>query len=952
MNRTTSPSRILVAILSLALATLAACPSATSGPANPGDLAGADAAVDAGPDLPDAGDPGAQPDAAADDAVPVDDVGPSTDAAPGNADPGVIEPLILQTFAIEGGAATTTRRVVVLDATYSGGVPTEAQASGSPDFQGALWRPFTVPFEAQLGAGDGTKTLYFRLRSGERISNALSDTIELAEAATPVVSQTVAPSAEPTTVTWGGWITITVPPGLVATPTELKVVVLPGAPEPPSAGLVLLSAVDITLGDLHELTAPIEIALAYDPLTLNPEYTAEEQLAVGYWDPDNGSWVLIPSAQVDEATATIRFSTRHLSIYGDYALATGWKLSRRPHFRIIYDPGINALFGGIEMFAAKTGGLLEDAWTAYAGFTRPEGRLDVFLEDLGPDTDPSYNGSITINAPTVYSAEGLKFDLGHEYFHAVQHVRYGTLLKMWMVRWWMEATADYASGRISAAVNPVPGTEKLMGENIHADFLTKPLDDDPGIADRHKYYASHFLDFLAKRVDFAGLWADVTDPTKANDPLAHLDAYLLAHTSEDLSSHYTDFAQFFLFDPASPLPYPAGSSLSDLTSYVTKFEEDRTDITGTMSFTGHYSARLWGLPVEIPAGAAARNLIVEPVGSLGDTKVFIDLVVGDVRGGPITRTGPLVEGVKVPVSVYPGTGLYLEAIAGAGGNAVVLKVTDPAPRITSVTPFRIDAYGQFTVTGTRFGDAKGELYMGSAAVGWTNPCEIVSWSDTEIVAKASQIAGPGYVGVRTTEGAYSKNEPMEISDLALLQKMTHHDVRILGRYYYTDTDKGGAFTSDQFPFNTPSRPSYTTISFDGTKLSGTIDQTIGYTHFIDAISGEVDPLGTMLLSFSESFTAVAQSGDSTCLTDSTFQFTLTLSNVPIIRSGSSPADTSFGFLGGRSYGGDVQQMVGTMVDTVKVRQAGTAPDCKYSRDAAYLSADWTLDPLIDGFLGP
>lgn len=90
-------------------------------------------------------------------------------------------------FAISNGAAATSSRAVTLNNTSTGG-PTHYQASESSGFDGASWQPYaTAPLFA-LTTGNGTKTVYLRVKSDIGISDAVSDTITLSESAGPAVT--------------------------------------------------------------------------------------------------------------------------------------------------------------------------------------------------------------------------------------------------------------------------------------------------------------------------------------------------------------------------------------------------------------------------------------------------------------------------------------------------------------------------------------------------------------------------------------------------------------------------------------------------------------------------------------------------------------------------------------------------------------------------------------------
>ena len=97
------------------------------------------------------------------------------------------EPPVIAMFAINNGAESTTNRAVTLDNTCTNG-PTDYMASGSPDFSGAAWQAYSSAPSFTLSAGNGLKTVYFKVKNAGGESAPASDSITLAESNTPVVT--------------------------------------------------------------------------------------------------------------------------------------------------------------------------------------------------------------------------------------------------------------------------------------------------------------------------------------------------------------------------------------------------------------------------------------------------------------------------------------------------------------------------------------------------------------------------------------------------------------------------------------------------------------------------------------------------------------------------------------------------------------------------------------------
>lgn len=83
-------------------------------------------------------------------------------------------------FSINNGAASTSSRNVTLNNACSGS-PTQYMASESASFSGASWQTYSTAPSFTLSSGNGTKTVYFKVKNATGESSASSDTITLEE---------------------------------------------------------------------------------------------------------------------------------------------------------------------------------------------------------------------------------------------------------------------------------------------------------------------------------------------------------------------------------------------------------------------------------------------------------------------------------------------------------------------------------------------------------------------------------------------------------------------------------------------------------------------------------------------------------------------------------------------------------------------------------------------------
>ena len=90
-------------------------------------------------------------------------------------------PITVVAFDINNGAANTNSQFVNLSQQVSGSQPSHYQVSESSSFGDAQWVDYSNNISFTLSAGNGAKTVYFRVKNASgRLSETVSDSIELA----------------------------------------------------------------------------------------------------------------------------------------------------------------------------------------------------------------------------------------------------------------------------------------------------------------------------------------------------------------------------------------------------------------------------------------------------------------------------------------------------------------------------------------------------------------------------------------------------------------------------------------------------------------------------------------------------------------------------------------------------------------------------------------------------
>ncbi len=507
----------------------------------------------------------------------------------------------------------------------------------------------------------------------------------------------VSPSSSPQTVRYGD-ASVTIPGGMLAAAQHVKVSVAQGVPPANFALLKQLGAYNIEIGTMHSLPAEVTVRMKYDPAVVRSDIPASRALSASYWSSEQSVWVTIPS-EIDSTTNEIVVKTRHLSLFSWSMVKLGYDVFFKNHFYIVYnkaevtDPNFlrwyrnpdtsNYADINVPNYVEDVMAFLIGAYSKYVDetkFTAPSSPIDVYVgTDLSSFSD-KFTGIILISL-LPQTPEQLKFVTAHELFHRVQNAYYYDLGGMLWLKWWLEATADYAGDQVAW------GGLGLMGSKISHSYLEAPLTDS-GAAHDEGYSTSHFVKYLVDQgANYKAMW-DATANPDWFDSFSFLDGIstYLQRTfglNNGLNRQYQKFARYFIFDANSPMPAITDSMHSEVAAY-------RSTITGTgdtaaFNLKGGYTAKLWGVRFDDALfGVAAPKLkyTVATVGAL-PTRVEADVYVlkGDTRvaGGGVPA-GTLAQGTgSTQVEVEKGDAVYVLAVNADGSDRQVsVSITNDA----------------------------------------------------------------------------------------------------------------------------------------------------------------------------------------------------------------------------------------------------------------------------------
>ncbi len=509
-----------------------------------------------------------------------------------------------------------------------------------------------------------------------------------------LLTQELVPSAADQTIAIREQLAITLPGGLLAGEATLTVTEIgQGAPAPPESREAL-AIYGIQLGDQAEFSQPLTLELAYDPSELDADAPADAQLTVAFYDEERGAWVTVP-AQVDEARQRLIVHTDHLSVWAYFRWLRGYETHYcGDAFALAYDqqtvtggsaasysgPVSEPVWSGWPAIVSDICNFMNTAHDAYkqAGFALPAGRIHVAIGEYADPYTEAFSGVIHMTLESWHDENLLRQQAAHELFHVVQMHQLGTRT-MERRRWWMEATAEYASSAVAWASRGGTGT---MGSDIRPRYLELPLVSRD---DYHDYSSAHFLAYLRDQIPtltFTEMW----DAAAGGDgTLDLLDAAVTTKSGTPLGLWYVRYAQHFVFDATSPMPSVASLSgeVAARTSQFLVEEKEKTQILSV----DYYASKLW-----VIGNQKERDVTVEKLGGESGW-VFALVLRGDDKLSPVIA-GPLVIEYDKPASLHLASGdvLFLQATNASGRDGItfdlrVAETTAPTGMFTVYPKF-------------------------------------------------------------------------------------------------------------------------------------------------------------------------------------------------------------------------------------------------------------------------
>ncbi len=488
-------------------------------------------------------------------------------------------------------------------------------------------------------------------------------------------------------------------------------------PGPAPKGAELLGVWEVGGGAPARLADAVVLEFPFDTARLPRGADLDACVALAHWEPEARRWILA-AARVDAARGVLRTRTRHLSTWGAFYVGLGWRIHRSRRFSVVFDPSETIVFQKVTGkaglvsawdYAAILGRSLDISLSRFetAGFEMPEGdseedcRVWAFLGKAsaywsGPVVESQWNPcSGNLLFPSNYEDyRQADHDAAHELFHMIQN-RYLNMKSMDWRRWWIEASADYAAARIALQQG---GLDTTMGTSIKPRYLEKSLTysikDDDGKQPQsfHDYATCHFIDYLVKQgADFKAMWDAVANPSWGDlaDAVDPLDKYLRGRfgTTRGLDSFYRDFAQFYLFEPGSPMPRLKTGYFEEVPSRRLSLAAGQRSGRLEGEAERLHSAQVFAVRAEAERDHATRKVQVRQVPGTGEGLITSAFRVRP-GGARVTSTFLAVLGQKPAVAdLAPGDMIVAIACNGTSrARSLTLEVKDLSPDPVKADP--------------------------------------------------------------------------------------------------------------------------------------------------------------------------------------------------------------------------------------------------------------------------
>jgi len=465
------------------------------------------------------------------------------------------------------------------------------------------------------------------------------------------------------------------------------VVEIPAGAASPAATLVLsgastpyvtlpwnwIAAYDVSLvenGLPVQPTGPLTLRFRVFPALLREAIAPEDQLIAATLNDATADWSELPyRLEVDGSGVTwMMVTTDHLTTFAQFIVGPGQSVFSTPYWRILYDPGIDAVGLGatsIEGLAVAYRAVLDHAHDAYvaAGFADPRlpptswTKVTVYIlpmVDEGALYNP-FTGNVLLNSLIANDAEA-RYEASHEVFHIFQNAKLNAH-SMGNRKWFVEAAAAYAGDALAAR-------NGHLAKLVKPDFLQHGIDT---VDSKHEYGLGHFIQWaVSQGLSFKTLQDRVFAAWSTGDePLVAFGDTIVPAIGGDcpgttFAQKYLCYARVLLTEPGTPI---VGASITQQVANTTGELGANDAVAGGVISTGPWAATVWAGKVRASGGTRKVRLLYAV--ATGACNIDGFLVAGDSAG----------NGQRLVRKLYGAQTGFEDIEANDGDTAVIVATT-------------------------------------------------------------------------------------------------------------------------------------------------------------------------------------------------------------------------------------------------------------------------------------
>jgi len=605
-----------------------------------------------------------------------------------------------------------------------------------------------------------------------------------------LVNKVIDASSQDVTVSMQGKISVVIPKGMAPANTTVTIEKIDAAGLPKDDKFGIMDVYEVKLSSGSAFSTPLRVTINYDA-SKAPTGKFRNKMGAAYLDEKTKVWKVFSDCVVDTINKTMTFPTNHLtklstwgltsnsSVYTDYYSTT--------HFNIYWQAGkvyTNTEYktplpksGPEPDYIKDIGRYLEESYDMFKilALTVPTlVKVDVYLTatlDAGVDGQATFLGYIYLNNKIKGDGSALPAEkmvpmvCAHELLHYVQDYYYMQLFSDYTTKWWLEATATQADRMVWPKLTIY---ESLLYADKVKGIMDKSWDDCN--ADPDWYTAGCFLTYLSayrtgNKASIAELIKLGGSNTSTSMMRTTIDNYLkttLSLSSLGIGTEYLNFIRW-AFESTGDIKItstpPSQKQSND--AYVRTFFAPVTDYTKETSESfPRLSVRSLKIYHDLNSDAKAdyeKGITITGKDLPNEVFAYVYTIERIAQVNTIKLVQQLKKSDVVKLTLPKGSSKWIEVLLvntakDDAKNYNIEVKSKISPTIASISPVKLFAGQDLTITGTAFGStaSTSDIYIDGIKIN-SSSLEAKTWTDTKIVVTVPTTANTGKVYVKIKE---------------------------------------------------------------------------------------------------------------------------------------------------------------------------------------------------------